>query len=265
MKRPHLKWPQDPAGKNVNSGFNFFRKIWHVLGLIIPVTLFFDPFKDAFGLVFATRAILVTALAVLLIALFVLEFVRLSHSGFENFFYKYFGFLMKESERKRFNGTVPYFFANFLVVLFFPAEVAILAILFLVIGDPFAAYVGSKYGKHRFYNGKSVEGIIGFLIPAFLFSVLALFLITKSQPGSFLAILDDQGNLLLTPIYIVFLSVLSACVTEFFANTTAKGLIDDNLLIPIVGATVLSVLSLLCLDYTPTDFFFDPKALYIQK
>ncbi|PJZ45217.1 diacylglycerol/polyprenol kinase family protein [Leptospira brenneri] len=249
----------------MSSGFNFFRKIWHVLGFIIPVTLFFDPFREAFGLVYATRAILVSLLAGLLVALFVLELVRLSHSGFENFFYKYFGFLMKESERKRFNGTVPYFFANFLVVLFFPAEVAILAILFLVIGDPFAAYVGSQYGKHRFYNGKSLEGIIGFLVPAFLFSIFALYLITKSQPGSFLAIFDPQGALLWTPIYIVFFSVISACVTEFFANTTAKGLIDDNLLIPVVGAIVLSVLSLLYLDYTPMDFFFDPQALYIQK
>ncbi|TGL10466.1 diacylglycerol/polyprenol kinase family protein [Leptospira meyeri] len=249
----------------MNSGFNFFRKIWHVLGLVIPVTLFFDPFQNALGLVFATRAILVSLLGILLVSLLILEFVRLNHSGFENFFYKYFGFLMKESERKRFNGTVPYFFANFLVVLFFPAEVAILAILFLVIGDPFAAYVGSKYGKHRFYNGKSLEGIIGFLVPAFLFSVLALFLITKSHPGSFLAILDNQGELLRTPIYLVFFSVVSACVTEFFANTTAKGLVDDNLLIPIVGAVVLSILSMLYLDYTPMDFFFDPKALYIQK
>lgn len=249
----------------MNSGFNFFRKIWHVLGLIIPVTLFFDPFRDAFGLVYATRAILVTLLAVILLALFVLELIRLNHSGFENFFYKYFGFLMKESERQRFNGTVPYFFANFLVVLFFPAEIAILAILFLVIGDPFAAYVGSRYGKHRFYNGKSLEGIVGFLIPAFLFSVLALFLITKSQPGSFLAIFDPQTELLWTPIYLVFFSVVAACVTEFFASTTAKGLIDDNLLIPVVGAIVLSVLSLLYLDYTPMDFFFDPQALYIQK
>ncbi|TGL54012.1 dolichol kinase [Leptospira meyeri] len=249
----------------MNSGFNFFRKIWHVLGLVIPVTLFFDPFQNAFGLVFATRAILVSLLGILLVSLLILEFVRLNHSGFENFFYKHFGFLMKESERKRFNGTVPYFFANFLVVLFFPAEVAILAILFLVIGDPFAAYVGSKYGKHRFYNGKSLEGIIGFLVPAFLFSILALFLITKSQPGSFLAILDNQGAIFWTPIYLVFFSVVSACVTEFFANTTAKGLVDDNLLIPIVGAVVLSILSLLYLDYTPMDFFFDPKALYIQK
>lgn len=155
--------------------------------------------------------------------------------------------------------------SNFLVVLFFPAEIAILAILFLVIGDPFAAYVGSRYGKHRFYNGKSLEGIVGFLIPAFLFSVLALFLITKSQPGSFLAIFDPQTELLWTPIYLVFFSVVAACVTEFFASTTAKGLIDDNLLIPVVGAIVLSVLSLLYLDYTPMDFFFDPQALYIQK
>lgn len=248
----------------MSSGFNFFRKIWHVLGLIIPVTLYLDPFQDAFGLVYATRAILVSSLGIFLLALFLLEIFRLSHSGFEAFFYQYFGFLMKESERKRFNGTVPYFLANLIVVCFFPAEVAILAILFLVIGDPFAAYVGSKYGKHRFYNGKSIEGVFGFLIPAFLFSVFVLYLITKSHPESFLSLYDHHG-FTWTPIVIVFVSVLLSCVTEFFSNTTAKGLVDDNLLIPVVGAISLSVLSLLYLDYTPMDFFFDPNALYIQK
>ncbi|XDD48092.1 diacylglycerol/polyprenol kinase family protein [Leptospira sp. WS39.C2] len=249
----------------MNSGFNFFRKIWHVLGLFIPVTLYLDPFKDAFGLVYATRAILVTCLGFFLLGLFLLEIVRLSHSGFEAFFYRYFGFLMKESERKRFNGTVPYFLANLIVVCFFPAEVAILAILFLVIGDPFAAYVGSRFGKYRFYNGKSIEGVFGFLIPAFLFSMIVLFLITKSNPESFLSLYDRNGNFYLTPIIIVFVSVFVSCVTEFFSNTTAKGLIDDNLLIPVFGAISLSVLSLLYLDYTPMDFFFDPMALYIQK
>lgn len=248
----------------MSSGFNFFRKIWHVLGLVIPVTLYLDPFRDAFGLVYATRAILVTSLGIFLVSLILLEIVRLTNAGFEAFFYRYFGFLMKESERKRFNGTVPYFLANLIVVCFFPAEVAILAILFLVIGDPFAAYVGSRYGKHRFYNGKSIEGVFGFLIPAFLFSVLVLFLITKSYPESFLSLVDHQG-FTWTPIVIVFVSVLVSCATEFFSDTTAKGLIDDNLLIPVLGAISLSVLSLLYLDYTPMDFFFDPNALYIQK
>ncbi|XDD44248.1 diacylglycerol/polyprenol kinase family protein [Leptospira sp. WS60.C2] len=248
----------------MSSGFNFFRKIWHVLGLVIPVTLYLDPFRDAFGLVYATRAILVTSLGIFLVSLILLEIVRLTNAGFEAFFYRYFGFLMKESERKRFNGTVPYFLANLIVVCFFPAEVAILAILFLVIGDPFAAYVGSRYGKHRFYNGKSIEGVFGFLIPAFLFSVLVLFLITKSHPESFLSLVDHQG-FTWTPIVIVLVSVLVSCATEFFSDTTAKGLIDDNLLIPVLGAISLSVLSLLYLDYTPMDFFFDPNALYIQK
>ncbi|EMO76270.1 phosphatidate cytidylyltransferase-like protein [Leptospira kirschneri str. 200801925] len=36
--------------------------------------------------------------------------------------------------------------------------------LFLVIGDPTAAWVGTFYGKRRFSNGKSIEGIIAFIV-----------------------------------------------------------------------------------------------------
>ncbi|MDF3820123.1 dolichol kinase [Leptospira sp. 96542] len=244
-----------------NSGFNFFRKIWHILGLIIPITLYLDPFSQSFGLLFATRAILVTSLGVFLILLFLLELVRLKHPGFESFFYTYFGFLMKESERKRFNGTVPYFFANFLVVLFFPPAVAILSILFLVIGDPSAAYIGSKYGKHRFYNGKSREGILGFFIPAFLFSVITLYLISSEDPHHFLSVMGADG-VEWKPIIIAFFGVFAACTTEFFANTTAKGLIDDNLLIPLVGAVTISVGSVFFLAGTPEPFLFSPMDLY---
>lgn len=235
-----------------------------MLGLFIPLTLFFDPFHEMFNLVHATRAILVTALGGFLMGLLFLEAVRLTNPNFEAFFFRYFGFLMKESERKRFNGTVPYFFANFLVVLFFPPEIAILAILFLVVGDPVAAYVGSKYGSHRFYNGKSREGVIGFLVPTYLISILMTILITNSSPGSFFA-LYHEGGMVYEILLILLFGVVVSCLTEFFSNTTAKGLIDDNLLIPLAGAVTLSIFSLVLLPHTPMEFFFSPQDLYLEK
>jgi len=246
------------------NGFNFSRKIWHVLGLIIPVSLYLDIFADYNGFVYASRAVVVTSLGIFLFLLVILESVRLTSSSFEAFFFKYFGFLMKESERTRFNGTVPYFFANFLVVLFFPPEIAVLSILFLVIGDPTAAYVGSKYGKNRFYNGKSREGIIGFSVSAFVVGLLVLILFTISKPESFLSLkLGDE--IYLIPVLILGLGVIAACLTEFYSSTVAKGLIDDNLLIPIVSAVVISFFSFLFLRYVPTEFFFSPANLYLQK
>ncbi len=244
-------------------GFNFLRKVWHILGLIIPISLYFDLFSGYLGLLHATRAIIVSYLGFFLLLLLVVEAFRLNFTPFENFFFRYFGFLMKESERKRFNGTVPYFLANFIVVLFFSPEIAVLSILFLVVGDPTAAYVGSKYGKNRFYNGKSREGIIGFSLAAFLVGIIVLYLITISHPDSLFSLIKNS-SFQFYPIIIVAFGVVSSCLTEFFSGTTAKGLIDDNLLIPIVGALTLSV-GIALITGVPIDrVIFNPAELYLK-
>ncbi len=246
------------------EGFNFLRKVWHVLGLIIPISLYFDLFSGYQNFVYATRAFIVSYLGLFLLLLLVVEAVRLNVPAFENFFFKYFGFLMKESERKRFNGTVPYFLANFLVVLFFSPEVAVLSILFLVVGDPIAAFVGSKYGKNRFYNGKSKEGIIGFSSAAFVVGVIFLFLITLSHPQSAFS-LNSNGSFQFYPILLVAFGVFFSCLTEFFSGTTARGLVDDNLLIPIVGAFTLSLGLYLLTNISLEEILFNPTNLYLRK
>jgi dolichol kinase len=245
-------------------GFNFLRKVWHILGLIIPISLYLDVFAGFSDYLHSTRAIIVSYLGFFLFLLLVVEAIRLNSTGFENFFYKYFGFLMKESERKRFNGTVPYFLANFLVVLFFSPEIAVLSILFLVIGDPTAAYVGSKYGRNRFYNGKSREGILGFSIAAFLIGIIILYLITVSRPESHFS-LKTGSSFQFYPIFIVAFGVIASCLTEFFSSTTASGLIDDNLLIPIVGAITLSICLAVFTGIPLDQIVFNPKDLYLTK
>jgi dolichol kinase len=245
-------------------GFNFLRKVWHILGLIIPISLYFDVFGGFEGFVYATRALIVSYLGFFLIVLLVVEGFRLNSVPFESFFYKYFGFLMKESERKRFNGTVPYFLANFLVVLFFSPEIAVLSILFLVIGDPSAAYIGSRFGKNRFYNGKSKEGIIGFALSAFIVGIIVLYLITLSHPTSSFSLYAGE-TFRIYPILIVALGVIASCLTEFFSSTTASGLVDDNLLIPIIGAITLAVTLSLFAGVALDQIVFNPANLYLKN
>ncbi|GBF49101.1 dolichol kinase [Leptospira ryugenii] len=242
-------------------GFNFLRKVWHVLGLIIPISLYLDLFSSFGGYQNGTRAFLVVYLGLFLFGLVFLESLRLSIPSFESFFFRYFGFLMKEEERNRFNGTVPYFLANFLVVLFFSAEIAVLSILFLVIGDPIAAYVGSKYGKNRFYNGKSREGVFGFVTGAFTVSVLVLLLLSFRDPNHIFSIYKAD-SIDWIPILATFLAVLVSCLTEFFSSTTAKGLIDDNLLIPLAGAITLAISMQALTGLGFEEFFFSPNKLF---
>ncbi len=260
-KRPHLKWHLGERGKMENQyGFNFLRKVWHVLGLIIPVSLYLDIFKGYDGYQYATRLIIVFYLGIFLILLLLMESVRLTVPAFERFFFKYFGFLMKESERNRFNGTVPYFLANLIVVMFFTPEIAVLSILFLVIGDPTAAYIGSRFGRYRFYNGKSREGIIGFFVAAFLIGLIVLTLITFSRPESAFSLQTD-GNFRFLPMIFLALGVIASCLTEFFASTTANGLIDDNLLIPIVGALTLTISLFIFTNINLNELIFHPSLL----
>lgn len=243
--------------------FNFLRKIWHILGLIVPACLYADWFSGAYGFAFASRTILVSVLGSSLLLLLIFESIRLNQPKVEEFFYKYFGFLMKESERSRYNGTVPYFFANFLVVLFLPAELAILCILFLIVGDPSAAYFGAKYGKRRFYNGKSFEGVLGFLVGALIAGLGSLVVFTIADPNSFLSLWNQDGFHYL-PILLVLFGETVACITEFFCPTTFYGLIDDNLLIPVVSGLSILLFAIYFFPAPYSGWIFDPMDLYLR-
>lgn len=246
-----------------NHQFNFFRKIWHILGLVVPACLYGDWFAGSFGLAYASRAILVSVLGGSLFLLLVFETIRLNNPKVESFFYQYFGFLMKESERARYNGTVPYFLANLIVVLFFPAELSILSILFLIVGDPAAAYFGAKYGKRRFYNGKSLEGVFGFLVGAFIAGISSILVFTIADQHSFLSVWKN-GEFQYLPILLILVGETIACLTEFFCPTTFMGLVDDNLLIPVVSG--ISIL-LFCIYLFPAPYsgwIFPPMDLYLR-
>lgn len=98
------------------------------------------------------------------------------------------GFVQKNATR---NGTgsdntmsIYYLFIAFtinnFISLFIPqyAIGALLGIVTLGLGDPSACVVGKLFGKHKFKNGKSVEGFIAFIIGAtismFMFTHIAI-------------------------------------------------------------------------------------------
>lgn len=244
------------------QNFNFLRKIWHLLGLIIPLALFFDVFDGSLGLQYATRAIIVVGLFIALVVLVILEFFRFRFEGFSEFFWKVFGPLMKEGERESLNATVPYFIANLIVVLFFPAELAVLSLSFLVIGDPTAAFIGSHYGRHRLYNGKSIEGILAFILSSTLFGLILIWMFPVFKPDTLYGLIDGRGNFNISIFVLLFLGSLTAGITEFFSGTTWKGLLDDNLLIPIVSCFVMGMISIYYLGFPVETVFFDPGLLF---
>ena len=123
--------------------------------------------------------------------------------------------LMKVLERESVlpgKGALLFVFSAFVCLFFFEANVVIPAVVALAVLDGVATPVGIRYGNHRIYNGKSVEGTGAGIAAAFLALVF-----------------------LLPPVHALAAAVLAG-VIELVAP------VDDNLLIPPCICVLLTVL-----------------------
>jgi diacylglycerol kinase (CTP) len=76
---------------------------------------------------------LVQVLATSLVIVATADVFRLNFPAFADFWELYLGFLMRESERQKINGVIWYFIGVIFVVLVYPRDVAVVAILTYVI------------------------------------------------------------------------------------------------------------------------------------
>ncbi len=76
--------------------------------------------------------------------------------------------ITREHERYRVAAHIYFAAAAFIVVYFFPPEIAVGAITVATVGDALAAIVGKSFGRHRFSNGKSLEGSLSYFISGLL-------------------------------------------------------------------------------------------------
>lgn len=72
--------------------------------------------------------------------------------------------ITRSHERYRVAAHIYFAVAAFTVVYFFPAEIAIGSITVATVGDALAAIVGKSLGRHRFSNGKSLEGSLAYFL-----------------------------------------------------------------------------------------------------
>jgi dolichol kinase len=243
------------------SGFNYKRKLFHLLGFILPYLYFIDIFKDSLQLVNASRAIIFSILAFQVFILVITETLRLNHQPFKDWYFKNFGMIMKEEEQDRMNATIPYLFSNAVVVLFFPAEIFFISVGFLLIGDPVAAYFGSKYGTFRFYNGKSLVGVIAFTLASILVGLFFMFLFMEVKETSSFA-LFVSGEINLKAIISVFIAGILSALAEFFSGHGWKGFLDDNLTIPLAASFTLAFALVFFFGIDSKQIFFAIETLY---
>ena len=150
------------------------------------------------------------------------EILRLRNKKVNLLTLKTANLVMRKEEMMEISGTPYYLISCFLVLLFFPKEIAILSILYLAIGDPVASIFGILYGEdaYRLKNGKSIIGTIAGVC----------FCITITIYGGFLF------HWTLPQIYVIsFFGGLAGGLSEAFSLKE----INDNLTIPLFSAIIL--------------------------
>ena len=94
-----------------------------------------------------------------------LELSRRRFPALNGWFQARFGVLMKESESSQVLGSTYMAAASLIVFLFFEKELAILALLYIAVGDPLAGTLGKRFGRVKI-GSKSVEGTLAFAVGA---------------------------------------------------------------------------------------------------
>ena len=186
-----------------------FRKLIHLSNLVIPIGyLFFIPSKTHILLFLG-------CLSVLFITV---DFFRTKSSWLESIFEKLFNFMLRSYELKgRFTGATWVVTGAFVTVAIFPKEIAILALLFMGLGDTVAGLIGSHFGRIKIWN-KTLEGTLA--------GLAICFLITGFFPG--------------ISIWIRISGAVSAMLAELSPIP-----LDDNIMIPMVSGTIMVVMSTL--------------------
>ena len=172
--------------------------------------------------IFTGSGVMVPLTSALCGAAIVMEAVRFRLPELNRSILKLFRPLLKESEDRRVTGATYVALSSLACFLAFDIEVAIAALFFLSVGDPAAAFVGSKMSGRvlgwRLY-GKSPIGSLAF-VAAGLAAVGVL-----SGGGA----IDYHWGFLV--------GVAVAALIEL-----APAVIDDNLTIPLISGAVMTAL-----------------------
>ncbi|MBD3270361.1 phosphatase PAP2 family protein [Candidatus Peregrinibacteria bacterium] len=195
--------------KNLRSELEFRRQFAHLLiGLTIVALLYL-------GLLNATLLLFITIIGGL---------ISLSH--------KYFNFSIvndiltvfeRPKDIKTFPGKGSFFLilGAFFASWFFPKNIALASIIIMAIGDSVSHLFGAYYGKLKFpyVKEKKVEGIM-----------LAI-------------LLSTLGAMFFVNFELAFSAAFLSMILEAYLSPKFTKYLDDNLIIPIFGGIIISILS----------------------
>jgi dolichol kinase len=149
----------------IDFKFEIVRKAIHLLSLSIPGIYYF-----------ITKQLALTILIPIALAFLSVDLARYYHRPTREWFYRWFGWLLREHESdevtKRLTGATNILLSGILCMLIFPKIIFVNAFAILILSDITAALVGRRFGRRRFFY-KSLEGAFGFFIAALVVVSLA--------------------------------------------------------------------------------------------
>ena len=117
--------------------------------------------------IFAPPVPLLVAVGVLALTSLSLDLARFRFAGLNRLFCRWLAPFLKHDEARKITGATYLLMAGFTVFLVFDQAIAVTAMLFLSLGDPTAAAVGSRTPGPRLY-GKSPGGTVAFVAASWL-------------------------------------------------------------------------------------------------
>ena len=196
VKLDHLK-----TNNYVRNLFHFGNSLWAIL---------------LYELVFDKTGITIVAGGFLALAIWMEVIRRLSPEWNRRFCDKIFGAVSRPHEEYSITAATWYSLALFIGVILMPQHAIEAGALMLGVGDPIAAVVGMKFGKHTLVGKKTLEGSLGFFLSSTLALCIFFALVTPLSWGSILLLSSGVA--------------LGGTLAELFT-----GKIEDNFSIPLVG------------------------------
>ncbi len=161
----------------------YIRKIIHLFSLIIP-----------FGYLYVIndKYLMAQILIILCIIFLFVDIARHRIVWIQSIFKYFFNDMLRGHEQKgHLTGATWVLIGSLISILIFTKYVAIIALIFMSLGDTAAGLIGQKFGKHK-VGKKTWEGFLAGLIICFIVAINFPFLPLKiSLVGAFVAMIME--------------------------------------------------------------------------
>ncbi len=166
-KVAELSDPTGEASDEISFAHEVRRKMLHLLALAVPASM-----------AMVGKPVLFVLAPLALLAL-TADILRVRAAWFRRFIERFFGAMMRRSERPPLGGPVAVNGATWVLVsatlltLIFPVGIAAPALATFMVADAAAALVGRRWGRRRWPGGpRTLEGTLAFLAAGLLTTAL---------------------------------------------------------------------------------------------